>query len=59
MTPVFLWSMFYASVVSFQFHPGTKERLSLDDCARVADEMLSHALERGELWRGSDQQLEQ
>lgn len=55
MNLAFIWSTYYASVVSFQYHPGTKERLSLEQCADVADEMLSHFLSREVLWRGSDQ----
>lgn len=49
-----LWSVYYASVVSFQYHPRVKveERLSLEHCASVADAMLQHTGLRGDLWRG-------
>jgi len=35
-----IWSMYFCSIVSFQYHPGVRERLSLEDCGRVADLML-------------------
>lgn len=28
--------MLYASIVSFQFHPGNKVRLSAEECLRIA-----------------------
>jgi len=52
-----LWSMYFTSVVSFQYHPGTKERLSLYDCARVADDMFDLFLIREKFYgmdRSSD-----
>lgn len=33
--------MYFASVVAMQFHPGRKDPLSIEECARVADEMLA------------------
>jgi len=40
MTDAQIWAMFYAGLVAFQFHPGTKTRMSLAELAVVADEML-------------------
>lgn len=45
-----IWCLFFTSVVSFQYHPGTKQRLSLVECAAIADEMLQLAMSRGDLW---------
>lgn len=36
------WALFFSSVVALQFHPGVKERLSMEVCASIADEMLVH-----------------
>lgn len=40
-----LWSLFYMNVVGWTLHPGYQkpgsERLSLEDCARLADLMLA------------------
>lgn len=47
-----MWGMFFCSVVSFQYHPGTKEKMSIQDCAEVADEMLFIYAERRAVWRG-------
>lgn len=51
-----IWSMFYSSVVSMQFHPGTKEPLDMAECARMADAMFEEFLKREVVWRGSDLQ---
>lgn len=52
MPLIALWSMYYSGVVSFQYHPGNKEKLSLEQCADIADEMLAQALKREALWVG-------
>jgi hypothetical protein len=45
-----LWAMYFASVTSFQFHPGARrdgaEPLSIPECAVVADFMLTETLRR-------------
>ncbi len=40
MDDMVLWSMFYSSIVSMQFHPGKKEPLTLGYCAQLADQMF-------------------
>lgn len=61
-----LWAMYFASVVSFHFHPGNVDKwtalgaagedMVLKQCARLADRMLQVTLEREASWRGSDLQ---
>lgn len=42
-----IWAMFFSSVVSMQYHPGSRaDRMSLDHCADIADEMLKIYYER-------------
>lgn len=45
-----IWSLFYMSVVGWTLHPGYQkpgsERLSMDDCARLADRMLAEYVYR-------------
>lgn len=43
------WTLYYLTIVGWQYHPGNKEKLSLDDCAKVADEMAKHT-QRREAW---------
>lgn len=52
-----LWSTCYASIRSFQFHPRVipEYRLTPEQCAEEADEMIRLLVERGVLWLGSDQ----
>lgn len=45
-----IWSMYFSGIVAFQFHPGCKHQLSIEQCAIVADEMLAEARKR---WLGS------
>lgn len=35
-----VWDMFFMSVAGWQYHPGNKENLTLEECAAVADEMM-------------------
>lgn len=42
----YVWSQFFAAIAGWQFHPGTKERMPLDACARLADAMTDEYLER-------------
>ncbi len=46
MDDMVMWAMFYSSVVSMQYHPGTKEMLTLRECAEVADRMYDQLLLR-------------
>lgn len=40
------WDMYFVAVVSMAFHPRTKLKMTLEDCARIADEMLELRRER-------------
>lgn len=44
MVPVTVWDMYFAGLVSIAMHPGYLRpgtaRLSLEDCAELADEMV-------------------
>lgn len=46
------WTIYFAAIVSMQFHPGADQRghnsLSLRACATVADEMLKITRERAQ-----------
>lgn len=42
------WSCFYAGIVALQYHPRNDPtfRMSLEECARVADAMMHEYVER-------------
>lgn len=42
----FIWAMFYQAVCAMQFHPGTKVRMTPDECAKVTDAMFREYRER-------------
>lgn len=44
------WAITYASVLSWQYHPGCKDKLSLDEVALIADYALDRYVERRRLW---------
>lgn len=52
-----VWSMYFASITSFQYHPGNPSigRLSLEECAEIADKMVKLQHERFQKWPGSQQ----
>jgi len=41
-----VWAMFFSSVVGFQYHPGMKIKLSLIECAQIADDMYAQYMLR-------------
>lgn len=53
------WAMYFAGIVSFQYHPRNEEaeRKPIADCARIADEMLEEHKKRlrGAQWVGWQQ----
>lgn len=52
------WAMFFATVKSFQYHPGhnregSAKPLTTAECARVADDMMDEYKQREEIqWPG-------
>lgn len=57
MTPIQIWAMYYAGLVSIKMHPRNEnEHVNLKKLALVADEMLQITLDRWEdKWPGSPQ----
>lgn len=47
-----IWAMFYSGLVSFQYHPGCKERMPLVELAAIADAMYDQFLLRRSVWHG-------
>lgn len=52
-----MWSNYFAGVTAFQYHPANagKTRLSIEECAKVADQMMdeTHKRFRGDIsWAG-------
>lgn len=48
-----LWSMYFAGIVHFQYHPGVPEdkRMSVAQAADIADLMFSEMLRRNDIWQ--------
>lgn len=53
-----VWSMYFSGIVSFQYHPSNppESRLTIEQCAEIADEMMNTFQAREVVWRGSVQQ---
>lgn len=47
-----IWAMFFSSIVGFQYHPGVRDRLSMVECAELADMMYEQYLLRRSSWLG-------
>lgn len=46
------WVICYSTVVGWQYHPRVDKPLSLEECAKVADEMVEqYAKRRSDLWQ--------
>lgn len=41
-----IWAVFYAGIVSMQYHPRNDVVVDLDECARIADAMVERYCER-------------
>lgn len=42
----YVWVQFFCAVKGWQYHPGTKDKLTTRECAKIADEMLEEYLWR-------------
>lgn len=60
MEPINAWDMYFCSIVSMNQHPGNNrenaEKLTVKQCALIADLMIEHRNERSIQWRGSEPQ---
>lgn len=52
----YVWVQMFCAVKGWQHHPGTKQPLTTEQCARIADEMYREYETRKPQWDGCPQQ---